>query len=147
MSLTKNILKQYVDLKEELKEVEVYIQKIQGQIERIERERYVVDSVKGGSGGIQTFLVAGFPYPEYSRKKTRLYIRIERQKRLIEEIDNTINEVEEYIANVQDSRMRRILRYKYIDDMNWIKMAHVMGGKCTSESLRKEHDRFMEKEK
>ncbi|SHN03737.1 hypothetical protein SAMN02746066_04536 [Anaerosporobacter mobilis DSM 15930] len=146
MTLNKSILKQYIDLKDELKEVEGYIQKLQGQIQRIEDERYVVDSVKGGSGGIQTFLVAGFPYPEYSRKKTRLYMRIERQKRLVDEIDNTINDVEEYISNIQDSRMRRILRHRYIEDMNWIKMAHVMGGKCTSESLRKEHDRFLEKE-
>lgn len=73
--VTKEILIQYSDLQEEIKEVRDRIEKTENQIERIEREGAVCDKVMGGDGGLQPFKIEGFPYPEYSRKKTLLYAR------------------------------------------------------------------------
>ena len=65
--VTKEILIQYSDLQEEIKEVRDRIEKTENQIERIEREGAVCDKVMGGDGGLQPFKIEGFPYPEYSR--------------------------------------------------------------------------------
>ena len=73
--VTKEILIQYSDLQEEIKEVRQRIEKTEKQIERIEKEGAVCDKVMGGNGGLQSFKIKGFPYPEYSRKKTLLYSR------------------------------------------------------------------------
>ena len=45
---------------------------------------------------------------------------------------------------IEDSRIRRIMRYRYIDDLNWVQVAHRMGKNHTAESCRKAHDRFLE---
>ena len=73
--VTKEILIQYADLQKESKEIRGRIEKLEEQIERIESQGAVVDKVSGGEGGIQSFKIEGFAYPEYSRKKTLLYAR------------------------------------------------------------------------
>lgn len=107
--VTKEILIQYSDLQEEIKEVRDRIEKTENQIERIEREGAVCDKVMGGDGGLQPFKIEGFPYPEYSRKKTLLYARKATLTGLEMELLETLNQVEEFIASVTDSRMRRII--------------------------------------
>ena len=71
--VSKEILTQYNDLQEEAKEVRERIERTEKQIARIEEEGRVIDTVSGGPGGIQHFKIEGFPYPEYSRKKSLLY--------------------------------------------------------------------------
>ena len=56
--VTKEILIQYSDLQEEIKEVRDRIEKTENQIERIEREGAVCDKVMGGDGGLQPFKIA-----------------------------------------------------------------------------------------
>ena len=73
--MKKEILVQYIDLQKELVEVRERIGKLEVQIDKIEQEGAVVDKVMGGDGGFQPFRIEGFPYPEYSRKKTLLYNR------------------------------------------------------------------------
>ena len=69
--VTKEILIQYADLQQECKELREKIEDLEQKIEKIEKEGNVVDKVKGGEGGLQSFRIEGFPIPEYSRKKTR----------------------------------------------------------------------------
>ena len=62
----KKLLKEYNNLKEEKKDIQNSLSRIQKQLERLEEKGYKVkDSVKGGEGGIQIFKVEGYPYPEY----------------------------------------------------------------------------------
>ena len=75
MKISKEILIQYSDLQQECKEVREKIEKLEKQIVKIESDGAVVDKVRGGDGGLQSFKIEGFPYPEYSRKKTLLYAR------------------------------------------------------------------------
>ena len=142
--ISKEILIQYSDLQEEVKEVRERIDKTERQIAKIEDDGNVVDSVCGGNGGIQHFKIEGFPYPEYSRKKTLLYARQATLASLEMELMETLNQVEEFIASVEDSRMRRIITLRFIDNLSWNKVADRIGGNNTEDSVKKAFYRFME---
>ena len=142
--ISKEILIQYSDLQEEVKEVRERINKTEDQIAKIEKDGNVVDSVCGGNGGIQHFKIEGFPYPEYSRKKTLLYARKATLASLEMELMETLNQVEEFIASVDDSRMRRIITLRFIDNLSWNKVADRIGGNNTEDSVKKSFYRFME---
>lgn len=142
--ISKEILIQYSDLQEEVKEVRERIDKTEKQIAKLEAEGNVVDSVSGGNGGTQHFKIEGFPYPEYSRKKTLLYARKATLASLEMELMETLNKVEEFIASVDDSRMRRIITLRFIDNLSWNKVADRIGGNNTEDSVKKAFYRFME---
>lgn len=143
--ISKEILIQYSDLQEEVKEVRERIKKTEQQIAKIEEEGRVIDTVSGGSGGIQHFKIEGFPYPEYSRKKTLLYARKATLASLEMELLEMLNQVEEFLTGLDDSRMRRIVTLRFVDNLSWLKTAERIGGKATADSVRMEFNRFMEK--
>lgn len=144
--VSKEILVQYSDLQEEIKEIQERIAKTEEQITKIESEGSVIDSVRGGNGGFQHFKIEGFPYPEYSRKKTLLYARKATLTSLELELLETLNSVEEFIASVDDSRMRRIITLRFIENLSWNAVARRIGGGNTEDSIKKAFYRFMEKE-
>ena len=143
--VSKEILIQYFDLQEEIKEVRERIAKTEEQITKIEAEGNVTDTVRGGSGNNQHFKIKGFPYPEYSRKKTLLYNRKATLASLEVEILETLNKVEEFIAGIDDSRIRRIINLRFIENLSWNQTARRIGGNATADSIRMEFKRFMEK--
>lgn len=142
--ISKEILIQYSDLQEEVKEVRERIEKTEMQIVKIEEEGNVVDSVCGGNGGNQHFKIEGFPYPEYSRKKTLLYARKATLASLEMELMETLNQVEEFIASLDDSRMRRIINFRFIDKLSWVQVANRLDSNSTADGVRMEFNRFME---
>ncbi|BCK01424.1 hypothetical protein [Anaerocolumna chitinilytica] len=144
-NLTKEILIQYAELQEEVKDTRKKIESLENQITRMEEEGAVIDCVKGGAGGIQNFKVTGFPYPKYSRTKSLLYSRKSILETLELESLETINAAEEFIASLADARMRRLLNLKYIEDLSWIQVARRMGGKATPDSVRMEVKRYFDK--
>lgn len=141
--VTKEVLHQYIDLQEEVKEVQQKIRKLETEISKIEAEGNVVDSVSGGNGGNQHFRIEGFPYPEYSRKRTLLCSRKATLQLLEDDLIKKNNEVEEFIASVKDSRIRRIINLRFIEKLSWNKVADRIGGGNTEDSVRKAFDRFM----
>lgn len=143
--VSKEILIQYSDLQEEIKEVRQRIEQTERQIERIEQEKTVCDKVRGGEGGLQSFKIEGFPYPEYSRKKTLLYSRKATLTSLEMELLETLNKVEEFITSVSDSRMRRIINLRFVENLSWNKVADRIGGGNTEDSIRMAFNRFMER--
>ena len=46
--------------------------------------------------------------------------------------------------NSLSTRMQRIIRYKFFEEMSWEQVADQMGRKATGESIRKEFNRFLE---
>ena len=143
--VSKEILIQYSDLQQECKEVREKIEKLEKQIEKIESDGVVVDKVRGGDGGLQSFKIEGFPYPEYSRKKTLLYARKATLSELEMELLETLNEVEEFIASISDSHIRRIVNLRVVDNLSWNKVADRIGGGNTEGSVKMAFQRFMEK--
>lgn len=144
MAISKEILTQYSDLQHECKEVREKIEKLERQIAKIESDGAVFDKVRGGEGGIQSFKIEGFPYPEYSRKKTLLYARKATLSELEMELLETLNDVEIFIASIKDSHIRRIVNLRVVDGLSWNEVARRIGGN-TEDSVRKAFERFVEK--
>lgn len=145
MAISKEILIQYSDLQQECKEVREKIEKLEKQIDRIEKDGNVIDKVRGGEGGLQSFKIEGFPYPEYNRKKTLLYARKATLVELEMELLETLNQVEEFIASIKDSHIRRIISLRIVDNLSWNKVADRIGGGNTEGSVKMAFQRFMEK--
>lgn len=141
--MTKDILAQYCDLKEEVKDLRRRIENIQRVLDRMESEGLVADTVKGGYGGKQRYTIRGFPYADYSRRKSTLRRYQTRLETAEERLLELTNEVEDYIQSLDDSRIRRILRYRFLDNLTWRQVAYRMGGRATEDSIKKEFQRFM----
>lgn len=142
--ISKSVLKQYIDLQEEIKETEVRIANTEKQIRKIESEGTVIDSVTGGVGGIQRYKIEGFPCAEYGKLKERLYMRKATLQSLENELIDKIGEVETFIASIDDSRMRRIISFRFIDGMTWEQVGINMGGGNNADTMKKAFYRFME---
>lgn len=148
--MNKNILIQYSDMKEEIKDLRRRIDKLEGELHKMEEEGTVKDTVTGGMGGTQHFVVEGFPTAKYSRKKRQLKVRREKETRMEEELLELINQAEDYIKSIPSSELRIIFRLYYIDEMTWPMVALAMNRMFpkrvyTEESCRKKHSRFLEK--
>lgn len=143
--VSKEILIQYSDLQQEVEETRERIRKTEKQLEKITEEGNVIDTVSGGDGGIQHYKIEGFPFPEYTRKKNLLYSRKLTLTNLEMDLMETLNKVEEFVASVDDSRMRRIIALRIIDGLSWNKVADKIGGGNTEDSVKKSFYRFMEK--
>ena len=145
--MKKHILEQYTDMQEERKDLLRRIRRLDDQIAKMEETGYTVaDSVacgKKGKKAIRTVKVEGFPHPDYERKRALLR-RYKAKLKLFEEdlLEKQI-EVEEYIQSIEDSRIRRIMRYRYLDNLTWQQVAHRMGKHHTAEGCRSAHDRFL----
>lgn len=139
----KDILIQYSDLVEEVKDLRRRIEKLQDNIDKLVP---VKDSVKGTrkDGTIGSITVSGYPVPAYYRYKNQLEKREAALRKKEAELLELVNTVEEYITGISDSKMRRILRYRYIDNLNWVQVAVRMGKKYTADGCRMLHNRFFE---
>lgn len=140
--MDKRILVQYADLQQEVIEIREKVEKLEQQIDKIESEGAVIDKVMGGEGGLQPFKIEGFPYPEYSRKKTLLYARKATLSELELELLETLNEVESFISSINDSHIRRIVNLRVVEGLSWRKVADRIGGN-TEDSVRMTFERFM----
>lgn len=124
--MDKNVLIQYCDMIEEIKDLRKRIADTENSILKIAEEGTVKDTVSGGMGGIQHFVVEGMPVPELQRKKLLLNKRkamlIEKENELLE----LTNQAEEYINSIEKSELRMIFRFYYIDGMTWVQVAHKM---------------------
>lgn len=149
--MDKNVLIQYTDMIEEVKDIRKRILQTEKQISRIEEEGTVKDTVSGGMGGIQHFVVEGMPVPELSRKKLLLNKRkamlIEKENELLE----LMNQAEEYIETIEKSELRIIFRLYFLDGLSYPKVADHMNQmfpkrriKYTDENIRKKIQRYFE---
>ncbi|MDO4801650.1 MAG: hypothetical protein Q4A15_05755 [Prevotellaceae bacterium] len=143
--IDKSVLTQYTSLKKEIVEVEEKIRDLERQIWKIEEEGSVKDKVMGGEGGNHPYTIEGFPYPEYSRKKTLLYSRKTTLEILKDDLLEKTNEVEQFIATVKDSHIRRIIDMRVIKNMSWKTIANKIGGGNTEDSVKKAFYRFIDK--
>lgn len=141
----KHLLIQYSDLIMEREEICKRIKKIEKKLELINSEGDVKDAVKGGAGGWQTFIIDGFPVIEWEEN---IYL-LKKAKRELSIRENKIAEqtadVEKYLNTLDDSRMRRMITKKYIENKPWSQVAYEMGKMYTEESCRKQMERFLKK--
>lgn len=158
-SIDKHSLRQYADLVKERHEVQQKIEQLERQIPRleekireIEAEGTVKDRVYGGEGGIQGFNIEGVAAPEYDKalrdlayKKLLCEERKTKLKYLRLRIAETVNDVEDFIASIDDSHIRRIVNLRIVYGMTWGQVADKVGGGNTDMSVKKAYQRFMDR--
>jgi hypothetical protein len=139
----KHILLQYIDLVREKEEIQQRINKLQGKLEKINKEGNARDAVKGGEGGWKTFHIDGFPVADEDETKYLLNKNIRLLRQRENEIDEKVLLVEEYLNTLDDSRMRRMLTKRYIEGKKWYQVANEMGKRYTEDSCQKQMERFL----
>jgi hypothetical protein len=55
------------------------------------------------------------------------------------------NKINKFICTIDDSFTRQIFSLRYISGMSWRRIARLIGGFNTEDSVRKMHDRFLAK--
>lgn len=137
--MTKQILMDYIDACELIKETEQDIARL-----RKRKQTIVTGSVKGSMNDfpyVEThFKVGGTPYT-YSDD-----MRLRTEEKLLEERKNNAEKIKTEVEawmNTISMRMQRIIRYKFFEGLSWEQAAGKMGGKATGESVKKEYQRFM----
>ena len=139
--MNKDVLEQINSIRRELKDLNSRIIVLNQQTNPV-----VVDSVQGSS--------ATYPYIQHNckiegsvesfknkniRKKYKKQIKSKEYK-----LDKLKNQLEYELNYVEDSEIRRILRYRYEDDLNWVQIMHKMEYN-SEDKARKKVERFFEK--
>ena len=146
--VTKNILIQYSDLLREIEYISKKIDELRNERVKHEAKRKH-DIVKASS--------KNFPYIEHNIHieglddtkemllNKKISDEIEKLEKRYETLVQVTREVMDYIESVDDSRMRMIITYRVIENYSWNKVADMMGGGNTEDSVKKMFYRFMEK--
>lgn len=152
--MDKNILIEYADMKEEIKDLRRRIEQNKKELSRLNGQ-IVMDSVSCGKKGkkpLGTVKITGRPVTAISRKESLLNKRIRRLEELEEELLELTIQVDEYIETIEKSELRMIFRLYYIDDLTWYQVALRMNRnfpkrkvKYTEDNCRMRHNRFLEK--
>lgn len=97
-----------------------------------------------------------FPYNE-QHYSVECAVRNPREKILRRKLDQfkakleiKKQEIEDYIETIPFSEIRQIFRYRYLDNKNWVQIAHEMnklyqGKDYNEDSVRMKHDRYLKK--
>lgn len=154
MPVDKNILIEYADMKEEIKDLRRRIEQNKKELSRLNGQ-IVMDSVSCGKKGkkpLGTVKITGRPVTAISRKESLLNKRIRRLEELEEGLLELTIQVDEYIETIEKSELRMIFRLYYIDDLTWYQVALRMNQnfpkrkvKYTEDNCRMRHNRFLEK--
>lgn len=141
--MDKRILEQYDSLKREIQELGDRIVELDTLRKRLQNKKDIKASVKGGAGGKQIFHMDGYN----EEQADELDFLLRKDVRILKERKAQANEcvvdVDKFIAGLDDSRIRRMIEYRYLDNMPWCKVAIEMGTQYTEESCRKQVERFL----
>lgn len=154
MPVDKQILIEYADMKEEIKDLRRRIQEDKKALDRLNKT-VVTDSVTCGKKGkkpLRTVKIHGKPTMAIIRKQAAYERKIAQLELLEADLLEKQTQVEEYIQQIEKSRLRSIFRLYYIDNLTWemvaMRMNYMFPKKripFTKDSCRKLHDRFLEK--
>lgn len=151
--MDKNILIEYADMKEEIKDLRRRIEQNKKELSRLNGQ-IVMDSVSCGKKGkkpLGTVKITGRPVTVISRKESLLNKRIRRLEKLEEELLELTIQVDEYIETIEKSELRIIFRLYFLDDLSYPKVADQMNQrfpkrriKYTDENIKKKIQRYFE---
>lgn len=152
--MDKNILSEYADMKEEIKDLRRRIAEDQKRIDQL-RRTIVTDSVSCGKKGkkpIRTVKIKGFPQVEIERRVALMEKRQAKLEMLETDLIEKQLQVEEYIQTIQRSELRIMFRLYYIDSLTWYQVALKMNQifpkrrvKYTEDNCKQRHKRYLEK--
>lgn len=152
--MDKNILSEYADMKEEIKDLRRRIAEDQKRIDQL-RRTIVTDSVSCGKKGkkpIRTVKIKGFPQVEIERRVALMEKRQAKLEMLETDLIEKQLQVEEYIQSIEKSELRIMFRLYYIDSLTWYQVALKMNQifpkrrvKYTEDNCKQRHKRYLEK--
>lgn len=139
--MDKKLLKQMNSINSELEDLNKRIKKIEEKPIKIAK-----DTVKGSSKEFpytsHNFTIEGFESPKNLRK----YKKMLRKQR--SNIEKLCIQLTYELDKMEDSELRRIIRYKYIDNLSFIQIAHKMNENSskeyTADGIRMQLKRFLE---
>lgn len=139
--MDKRILEEYIDACEVIKETEAEIRKLE------DKKSITANETVSGSNpefpyNPQHFKVQGTTYSYADDSRLRAKKEILRKKK--EKAEGLKLQVEVWMISIP-FRMQRIIKYKIFEDMTWQQVADRMGRKTTETGLKKEFQRFFEK--
>lgn len=137
--MDKNILQEYIDACELVKETEKEIRKLNQK-----KKTIIQTNVKGSMHEFpyveQHFKIQGTTFNMKDDSSLRYEEKLlEQQKTKAEQVKL---QVEEWMITIP-SRMQRIVKYRYLEGLSWGQVAARIGRKATENSVKKEFERFM----
>jgi hypothetical protein len=152
--MERNILVEYADMLEEIKDLRRRIQDDQKKINQLS-QIIVSDSVTCGKKGkkpLRTVKIKGFPNMEINRRIGLLKKRKAKMMLLESDLLEKQIQVEEYIDGIDKSELRMMFRLYYLDNLTWYQVALQMNQifpkrriKYTEDSCRMRNKRYFEK--
>lgn len=152
--MERNILVEYADMIEEIKDLRRRIQEDQKKIDQLS-QTIVSDSVTCGKKGkkpLRTVKIKGFPNMEINRRIGLLKKRKAKLMLLESDLLEKQIQVEEYIDGIDKSELRMMFRLYYLDNLTYTKVAMQMNAihpkrriKYTDENVKKKMQRFLKK--
>lgn len=136
--MDKNILSQYIDACELIRETEEEIKKLN------RKKKTVIQTNVSGSN-------PEFPYnPQHFKVQGTIFnyaddSQLRYQKKILEERKSQAEQLKinvEGWLNTIPPRMQRIIKYKVFEELTWQQVARKMGRRATEEGVRKEFNRF-----
>lgn len=139
--MDKEVLEQYIDACELIKETEADIQRVKKQ-----RKTIIQDSVKGSMHDFpyaaQSFKIQGMTYSAVREPGA-----LAAYERLLEERKARAEEIKVQVEawlNTVPQRMQRITRFKYFEGLSWGEIAIRLGRNSTADGIKMEYRRFLE---
>lgn len=137
--MNKKFLIQIEDLNNEVEDIKKRLEKLAAKPDKVVR-----DSVSGSSTTWpyikHSCVVEGVDESKY--RNIKKYKRILKKKQ--EKLQKIINQLEYELDYIDDSDIRRIIRYKYVDKCNWVEIMFKMNYKSECQA-RIKLKRFFEK--
>ena len=142
-------LMQYAELVKEREDVRRRLRRTEARLTKIEEDGFLVaDSVTCGKRGkkpLGTKVIRGIPFSELGELMRRLGIQKAQLEKAEAKVTEGVKAAEDFIQGVTDSRMRRLLRYRYLDGLGWTEVAVRMGGRHTADGCRMAVERYLAK--
>jgi DNA-directed RNA polymerase specialized sigma24 family protein len=137
--MERKIIDEYVDACELVKETEKDIEKLKKR-----KAATVATTVRGSMTDFPYaethFKIEGTPYTYLDDMTLRVETELLRERK--ENAERIKIQVEEWI-NTIPMRMQRIVRYRYMEGLQWEEIADRMGRGATGDSVRKELERYL----
>ena len=137
--MDKGILADYIDACELIKETEKDIKRLKKK-----RSTIIQTNVSGSNPDFpyqpQHFQIEGTTFTYGEDKQLRIEeMLLEERKKKAEKVKVDV----EAWMNTIPMRMQRVIKYRFFEGLSWGQVADRMGKKTTSNSVRKEFERFM----
>lgn len=136
--MTLEMLEQYDDMCREAKMWEQELDELR------KKNTVVKDTVRGS--------MSSFPYTTHSvtiqgmqKPNGRIAAQEKRLEERMERLDAMLTEIDDFIDKLEDSQLRQIINYRYVQGYSWVKTARIVGGKNTADGCRMKVARFFRK--